>query len=265
MKLYDNTERIYNELAATGMYSGDLTVSSLSKYDQYHYYGTDAVDHCIQALSITSDSNVIDIGSGIGGPARYIAWKTGARVTALELQSDLNDVANDLTARTNLSTLVEHIQRDVLDGNFGSEYDYAISFLAILHIPDRKALWKQIWDCLKPGGSVYVEDFIRCRDLDPKETEDLRNELQCRYLPRMHEYKQQILMQGFHIRAEEEMTEPWTAFTKERQEDFNKNITRHTSVHGERTVEALQTFYDVVADLFQKRAVGGVRLILTRV
>ena len=47
--------------------------------------------------------SILEIGSGIGGPARYIANKTGATVIALELQPDQNKLASDLTRRCGLS------------------------------------------------------------------------------------------------------------------------------------------------------------------
>eukprot|EP00966_Prymnesium_polylepis_P139126 3214669-Prymnesium_polylepis.1 len=59
---------------------------------QYHYLGTEACDHVIELLGLDEQSTVLDIGSGIGGPARYIAGKTGCSVTGVELQEDLCQV-----------------------------------------------------------------------------------------------------------------------------------------------------------------------------
>ena len=43
--------------------------------------------------------SILEIGSGIGGPARHLVNETGANVTALELQSDQNNLTSDLTTR----------------------------------------------------------------------------------------------------------------------------------------------------------------------
>ena len=97
MKLYDQVERIHNELALIEI--GDaapLTVEQLTPFDQYHYLGTEAVDEAIVALRLGPGMHVLDIGSGIGGPARYIAAASGAHVTALELQPDLDALAGGL-------------------------------------------------------------------------------------------------------------------------------------------------------------------------
>lgn len=79
MLLYRDVERVYNELSAAGLRDDDeLAAADLAAFDQYHYHGTDAIDVAIEVLGINSDSRVLEIGSGIGGPARHIAAMTGA-------------------------------------------------------------------------------------------------------------------------------------------------------------------------------------------
>ena len=91
MKLYDRVHRIHRELAAQSLSPDQpLKVSDLTPFDQFHYHGTKAVEEAIAALGLKPGMRVLDIGAGLGGPARYIAEKTGAHVTALELQEDLS-------------------------------------------------------------------------------------------------------------------------------------------------------------------------------
>lgn len=160
MKLYTNVQRIHNELAALGIgLDAALRVDQLTPFDQYHYFGTEAVDEALEVLQLQPGSRVLDVGSGIGGPARYIAAKTGAHVTALELQPDLDEVARDLTARCGLSSRVAHVCGNILDGAAAENYDAVISFLCFLHIPERPKLFAACRAALKPGGVMYVEDF----------------------------------------------------------------------------------------------------------
>jgi protein-L-isoaspartate O-methyltransferase len=117
MKLYDRVERIHNELALIDLDgAAPLTVEQLTPFDQYHYFGTEAVDEAIVALGLSAGMRVLDVGSGIGGPARYIAARSSAHVTALELQPDLDTLAADLTKRCGLADLVEHRCGNILDG-----------------------------------------------------------------------------------------------------------------------------------------------------
>ncbi len=74
MPLYRDVDRIYNELLAAGLDNQKkLSVADLVPFDQYHYHGTHAVNVAIASLGIDSTDRVVEIGSGIGGPSRYIA------------------------------------------------------------------------------------------------------------------------------------------------------------------------------------------------
>ncbi len=142
MPLYRGVDRVYNELAALGLAGDDrLSTADLAIFDQYHYHGTDAVDAAITSLGIGANDRVLEIGSGIGGPARHIAAMSGARVIALELQPDLNDIAKDLTRRCGLSDSVEHVCADVLDYSPGdTRFDAVVSWLTLFHIDQRDEL-----------------------------------------------------------------------------------------------------------------------------
>ena len=125
MKLYNFIDRVYNELKELGKEkTGDLSTSELSSFDQLHYHGTEAIDYAIEKCDINEKSKVLEIGSGIGGPSRYIAQKTGANVTALELQNDHHKVGIELSKRCGLDNNVEHICGDFLTYDFkDNRYD----------------------------------------------------------------------------------------------------------------------------------------------
>ena len=141
MKLYNHVNRVYNELKELGKNNSEpLYVEEFSKiefFDQLHYHGTKAVDYCIKKLNIDSSMSILEIGSGIGGPARHITNETGATVFALELQPDQNKLASDLTDRCGLSQKVIHVCGDVLTHNLnGKKFDAIVSWLALYHIKD---------------------------------------------------------------------------------------------------------------------------------
>ncbi len=102
MKLYDRSELvvyIHKQLAAVGKSSGPISYQELLPFDQHHYNGTAAVDQMVQNAHIHDASRVINIGSGLGGPSRYMAGKYGCQVLACEIQEDLNRTATELTQR----------------------------------------------------------------------------------------------------------------------------------------------------------------------
>ncbi len=96
--LYTHLERIERGLAALGIGPSDpILPEQLFHLDQWHYHGIEAIHAAAEQLGLGPASRVLDVGSGLGGPARYLAHMTGCHVTALELQPELHSIAADLT------------------------------------------------------------------------------------------------------------------------------------------------------------------------
>jgi cyclopropane fatty-acyl-phospholipid synthase-like methyltransferase len=263
MKLYDRVHRIHRELAAQGLTPDvALKVSDLTPFDQFHYHGTEAVDEAIAALALRSGMRILDIGAGLGGPARYIAEKTDAHVTALELQEDLSAVGEDLTRRCGLSTLVDHRCGNVLDGIEGN-FDAIVSMLCFLHIPDRARLFSVCRHSLSEKGKLYVEDFALRRKATASEAEALAVKVQCPYLPTVEEYRQHFLGAGFRHIEIADVTEDWTSFTTERLAAYRSARPRNTAIHGAEVVEGLEDFYATVAGLFESGLIAGVKITVS--
>jgi cyclopropane fatty-acyl-phospholipid synthase-like methyltransferase len=266
MKLYHRVDRIHNELRARGIAEdAPLSVGDLSPHDQYHYLGTEAVDHAIAALGLTRASRLLEIGSGIGGPARHVAASVGCRVTALELQPDLNAVAAELTRRCGLADRVTHQNGNILaDPVEAGAYDAVMSLLCFLHIPERVRVFTAARRALKPGGKFYIEDLTKRREPSPAQWEELAVKVQTPYLPTLEQYGEQLEEAGFVDVRLEDMTESWTAFTVERIAAFRAQRSRHLAVHGPEIVEGLEEFYDTVGALYADGVLGGARILATK-
>jgi cyclopropane fatty-acyl-phospholipid synthase-like methyltransferase len=263
MGLYRNVERILADLEHAGLV-GDapLRVDDLVPYDQYHYEGTNAVDAAADQLAVRSDDHVLDVGSGLGGPARYLADRTGCRVAALELQPDLHTIAGDLTARCGLEGRVEHLVGDILAGAAGpGRFDGLMSMLCFLHISDRPKLFDSCREVLRPGALMYIEDYFARGDLEPAERVELSNHLFCDYLPDLETYKSHMLAAGFTVENAIDMTSPWTEFVVARLRGFRENRDHLLKVHGTETVDSLDVFYATVVGLFRGGRLGGVRFL----
>ena len=261
MKLYHQVDRVFNELDSLGIKEHDVVdVSVLSAFDQYHYLGTDAVDAAIKKLGIHAGMEVMEVGAGIGGPARYLAHVAECRVTALELQAQLNATAIRLTARCGLQDKVTHLCGDILDGlPQNRQYDALVSWLAFLHIPDRPALYRNCFSALKPGASLYVEDYFERNPLSERDKLVLSREVCCDHVPTMAEYFDELSGAGFtRIELVDKSTE-WTRFVVERQVAFENARERNESLHGKQVVNGLSEFYNAIVELFTAGNLGGVR------
>jgi len=263
MKLYDKVERIYNELHARGIDDdAPLDVEDLTPFDQYHYHGTAAVDAAIAALGIGPQTRVLEVGAGIGGPARYLAAAAGCRVTALEIQPDLHAVGESLTARCGLQDRVHHVCGDMLDGPLdGGGFDVLISYLVFLHIPARARLFAACRSALGPGGRIFTEDFTKRREPSAEDWAALKEKVLCPYLPTAETYAAQLAAAGFEVLAIEDMSESWTAFTAERHAAFEDARPRNLGVHGPEITAGLADFYGTVADLYGRGVLGGLRFV----
>jgi len=143
MPLYTNLDRIARGLAAHGIGPDDpISSEQLFALDQWHYHGTEAIAAAAHVLGLGPQRRVLDIGAGVGGPARYLAHTTGCHVTALELQPELDAIGVDLTRRAGLADRVTHLCGDALAEPLpDAGFDAVVSFLAIVHIPDRGRLF----------------------------------------------------------------------------------------------------------------------------
>lgn len=262
MKLYAHPERVLNELRASGIHdTAPLTVSDLTPFDQYHYFGTQAVAEAARVLAIGPQSRVLDVGSGLGGPARYVANLTGCRVVALELQPDLHETAMDLTRRCGMDDRVQHVQGNILAPvPVDPPFDFIISFLTILHIPERERLFRICRNLLRDNGEMLIEDFYLRAQGTKKQQRDLRIKVACPYLPDLPTYEASLEHAGFEVIEATDMTAPWTTFTTERLVAFRGGRERSLAVHGESITDGLDDFYSTTASLFVDGIVGGARI-----
>ena len=266
MKLYTHVERIENELAELGHTPGDdLSVEQLSTFDQLHYHGTDALDYCLQRLVARDDQHWLEIGSGIGGPSRYLAHRANLQMTALELQPDQDQLATELTRRCGLQARVTHRCGDFLDCDFGSQrFDAVVSWLALYHIPERPRLLRRCHDLLRPGGRFYTEDLCSLAAIDAAQLADLERDLYAITLPSMESYCAELDAAGFDVEECDDMSVDWADFTRVRLSAYRAERARHERVHGTATVQALDDFYHAVDHHFQSGKLGGLRICATR-
>lgn len=262
MKLYQHLERVERALdAATSDPQAPCPPETFEALDQLHYEGHDAVDHAAARLGLGPDSRVLDAGSGLGGPARWLAHKHGCRVLALELQPELDDAAARLTERCGLEHSVEHLCGDILDPDQAAgPFDALVSWLVFLHIPDRPLLLARCRQRLRAGGGLYAEDFYIRAPLNDGERALLRDEVYCTHLVDRDRYCSELEAAGFESVRFEDRTAVWTTFVAEREKQFLADRDRFVIEHDTPTFEALASFYRTMRGLFDGGRLGGARI-----
>jgi len=261
-----------------------LTVEVLQPLDQRHHYGgvqavQDAIDSCGLSPTTTNKNpttktatppvhRVINIGSGLGGPARYIASTVlNSEVLAIELQHDLHSTAQMLTDRCRLNDQVTHMAGDFMEVErflTKNNYDSIVSWLTVLHFTDRVRSFSACYNLLKPGGTMYVADLCAVGALSVKERKDLRNELYCPQLSSSDNLVRELESVGFRTLSVTLKTEEWSGMVAERVSDWERNKTATVKDLGEAGYEELLLFYTMVRDMFQNGNVGGTVICVTK-
>ena len=154
--------RVETALAQSGMASGQIAWSDLAALDQFHVRGLAATRELAGALQPQPGQHILDIGSGLGGPARLLAAEYGLQVTGIELSADFVAIAKRLTERTGQSDRVMFVPGDALELPFGPQtFDHAWTQHVAMNIRDKARLYRGIHQVLKPGGRLAIYDAVR--------------------------------------------------------------------------------------------------------
>jgi cyclopropane fatty-acyl-phospholipid synthase-like methyltransferase len=266
MNLYKNSSRILRDLEFLG-FENDCKVGLklLNKFDQLHYHGIQSVNNCIKLLSIEKDNLVLEVGAGWGGPSRVISNETGAKTFALELQEDYSDVGRQLTGRTGLSNLVKHITSDFLEySGDGMLFDKIVSWLALYHIPRRKEYLTKIYNLLKAGGQIFIEDLTLGKSYTSDDDTMLDKKLFANSMLHYQDYAQSMSDIGFKLSLIEDMSLDWKNFTQERHKILLKNKKSYIEIHGTEGYGLIEDFYNTAYTSFDREIIGGIRIVCSK-
>jgi SAM-dependent methyltransferase len=150
---------ILDALAAAGKNLDALTIDDLAPADQFHGGGKDATLRLARLAGLTPGLRVLDVGGGLGGPARTLAVEFGCRVTTIDLTESYVRAAELLTARLGLGAQVTHQVGNALvlpfdDGGF----DVVWTQNSGMNIADKPRLYAGFHRVLRPGGLLATQE-----------------------------------------------------------------------------------------------------------
>ena len=144
---------IISALEASGKSLDSLTVEDLAPVDHFHARGFPATVELGDQLPVNPGDHILDIGCGLGGPARYFAKRFDCTVSGVDITPAFVDTAAKLTALVGLDERVVVVQGDgqrlpyddsVFDGSYAQH--------VTMNVPDRARFFGEAWRVLKPGA-----------------------------------------------------------------------------------------------------------------
>jgi SAM-dependent methyltransferase len=197
------TEAIRSALAASGKSAATVTVDDLAPVDEFHIGGRRASVDFLDQLGFNAQMHVLDVGCGLGGPARFVANRYGSRVTGIDLTPEYVATGNALCQWVGLDGKISLQQCSALAMPFADGgFDGACMLHVGMNIEDKEALAAEVARVLRPGAVFGIYDVMRtgAGDLAFPVPWATTSDLSCVAEP--ERYKSALLKAGFAVAAE---------------------------------------------------------------
>lgn len=153
--------RILAALEAGGKPADGLTCRDLAPVDQFHTRGLAATRELAGLAAPAPGTRVLDVGSGLGGPARLLAAEFGCDVTGIDLMPGFCAVATELSRRSGLAGQTRFEAGDALAMPFAAgRFEMVWTFQVQMNIADKTRFYGEIARVLRPGGRLAFQDIL---------------------------------------------------------------------------------------------------------
>ncbi|HEY9026747.1 MAG TPA: class I SAM-dependent methyltransferase [Burkholderiaceae bacterium] len=154
-------DRLRTALLAFGPEHERLTPAQLAPLDQFHTRGAAATQDLARLAGIAAADLVLDLGSGVGGPARLLAATCGCDVVGIDLSAEFTEAARYLAERTGQSGRVRFETGDAHAlAQPDARFDVVVLQHVAMNIADRATLYREIRRVLKDAGRFATYDIV---------------------------------------------------------------------------------------------------------
>ncbi|MEL7156031.1 MAG: class I SAM-dependent methyltransferase [Actinomycetota bacterium] len=206
-------DRIEAGFRAAGIDIDSITTEQLAMVDEFHTGGRPATEYLMDALGFEAGARVLDLGCGVGGPARYGAEQRGLAVTGVDLTDAYVEVAERLSSWVGLDdrTSFRTVEAGPLPFE-DDEFDGAYLIHVGMNVPDKAALFAEIRRVLRPGGRFGVYDLLATEEPGPEFPAPWSTEAATSFLETRAAYESALAQAGFEQVEVDDRTEPIKAF-----------------------------------------------------
>ena len=152
-------QTILDALAAAGKNLDALTIDDTAVADQFHGGGKGATVRLARLAALAPGMRVLDVGAGLGGPARTLAAEFGCHVTTLDVTESYVRAAALLTEQLRLGDQVRHHVGNALALPFDDgAFDVVWTQNSGMNITDKETLYAGFHRVLRPGGLLALQE-----------------------------------------------------------------------------------------------------------
>ena len=257
-----NEEQILTALKIRGVALDIVTEDALLEHDQDHFGGIEANDILTAKAGIQRSHHVLDVCSGMGGPARYLAHRIGCRVTGLDLTRSRYESAIRLTQLAKLSRLVDFRLGDALNMPFeDASFDIVIGQEAWCHVPDKPRLIAECARVVKPGGVIAFTDILRRAPLEAAELQRMQQGMPFPTLETLEGYAGLLNQNGCTVAQVDDLSQHWAQILVQRLAMYRTLESDTTRKFGAEHFREWDETYAYFVGLFQKGKLGGGRFV----
>jgi len=154
-------DAIVAALEADGKDLSALSIDDLQMVDEVHSRGRETTLQVVALTDFSPEHKVVDLGSGLGGPARYIAKTFGCQVTGIDLTGSFVDAANRLSELLGMTDSTDFQSGSALETPFDDNcFDRAVTIQMQMGIADKERFYQEVFRILKPGGIFIFQDIV---------------------------------------------------------------------------------------------------------
>lgn len=158
---------IQNGIEQLGKTVDDVTLHDFAPVDEFHIGGRQATDHFVTQLNLSANDQLLDVGCGLGGAARFVADKFGCNVTGIDLTDEYIQTGQSINQWVGLHEQIELQQGSALELPFEADrFDGGYMIHVGMNIADKSDLFSGVNRVLKTGAAFGVYDVMQVSNGD---------------------------------------------------------------------------------------------------
>jgi SAM-dependent methyltransferase len=200
---YGDTElrpRIYSSLVDAGKDIGALSREDVFTFDEFHIRGRDATRELAQLATLRKGMKTLDLGCGLGGPARTLASEFGCDVIGIDLTEEYIHTAKLLSEYLGENGKITFRQGNVLDIPFDdASFEAVVSQHVVMNIEDKACMFAEARRVLQPDGRLAVYEICAGPGGSPHFPVPWASSADINFLVTPDELRQTVLDAGFKV------------------------------------------------------------------